>query len=568
MIKFKLISNFTERNDPSLSLLRLPPEQLEYLLAFCDMTSLLKVRRTNSRLLKLANRGLAERFQVSWRYCLQSNIPPLALTHYYPTQYFSHLTVPLLACSFALKVMKFHNLNPSMVQSFLELHPEGNISLPLGVYEVSGTLACMLDDESVILWERKGLSYESQVVSKVLLPTNLYSRKDKKLFFIPKHERSVLDVTILEMHAGFAEKLMGRTVKRYFKSPFRPTMSLIAKLDDGDVLFMTHHSGGCVRLPYVPTDRTVQSIYFLDTQYYLVLLDNGSVFCLTAEGSDTQKSSLRLTEGQDDLKKLRVSLVASWEYIFNMVLDDLRTVVQYGFLNSRKKMSLRSFQFSEQSKIKDVYTNRFASVALFCNGKMAVWGNETYGGTMPSLPENYYICSIHQSEFAFAALLQGGKVIPWGAYNNGGQMTSLPCDRSVKSIFSNNSSFVALLDDQTMHVWGNRRLGGQLPEELKGCAVQTVFSNNYAYMAMLEDGRLCYWGCKCISGQMIQIPKGRKVVAVLPSDVTFVIMLDNGDLIPIGTPGTLYSDSDDFSQTVLPMPKGKKMAVIDSDNHF
>lgn len=560
MVRLKLISNYCGRVESGMSLFQLPDEQLEHLLRYCSLKSLLNLRLTNSRVLRNTALGVANRFNVSWQYCLRSRLSPFELAHHYPFQYLNNLTVSLTLSPFASRVMNALNVELDSVQSFVQYNSDVSIPMSTRICNIGESFSGILNDGCPIVWKKGEQGYECLIYPKQEGVTSFYRENKEFLLFVPQNDQAWIGVSKLALSDDTVKLIAGRKIHKCYKS-LPPTM-LLAKLEDGNFVCLTNWLKSFPEIPRISTERTVKDIAYTYSGLLLILLDNGDISCLDINKSrkDVEKSGFKKIK--DYLKNKKVSILDYNGTLYTLVLEDLRTVIQLYYSSQEEEYMIKSFLFRERSDIKAIYSNEEAFIALFANEKIAVWGNEYLGGEMPKLPKGYSIRAIHHTAGAFLAILNDGTIIPWGDELFGGVLHEMPKDRAVKAVFSTSSSFLLVLDDNTLLCLGCLTGGGVLPEELKGVPVRATFSNNFAFLVILEDGRLCYWGSKALSGRILSLPRGRSVLEVIPTMHSFVLRLDNDSLVPIGMPNSSFSRHDDFSLLSMKMPEGRKLAVI------
>ena len=112
-------------------------------------------------------------------------------------------------------------------------------------------------------------------------------------------------------------------------------------------------------------------------------------------------------------------------------------------------------------KVKDIFTNQGAFVALRENGSLVAWGLEGSGadnGTLAALNGTDRVASVYSSYAAFAALKENGSVITWGNANHGGDSTNVSSQlgSNIIDVVASYSYFSALKSDGTTVVWGGQ----------------------------------------------------------------------------------------------------------------
>jgi hypothetical protein len=131
-------------------------------------------------------------------------------------------------------------------------------------------------------------------------------------------------------------------------------------------------------------------------------------------------------------------------------------------------------------------------------GKLHVFGDEKYGGTLPEELKDKDIHDIESTHGAFAARLKNQDVIVWGLESAGGAPPE-EVKRKLKrvvSISSTHSAFLATTFDGEGIVWGHEQYGGNPSDEIKN-----QLKNNKGHAATLgafilitSDGNFISWG--------------------------------------------------------------------------
>ena len=544
----KILADSKSVSGNSLSLLNLPNEMSEYVLAFCDTESLLQVRLTSFKLFQLAYRAMADRFKLSWKYCFLERVSPLKLISNRPSQYLSNLTVPLKQCHYALNWIRGHGLNYSMVNAYLKMYPNGEVSLPHGVYEVTrggrnlAYVALSSGGNFMVWWKNESGRFISQI----------YSLEEVKPIIWPHLSTMIKNKRLILSHSGVD---LGGSGKRPIPLSVASFFSYLRVCNPSIIMEVPF-----IKLAGDPFYHSICSVVRCESER-VFLLEDGNIWFFPYRNKKKQENDPCFLEESGISKQAKVRFVSSGRNSFSIVLNDANTIIQYGFLDPRSAKEVATIlQLRTSHDIEHIYSNDFAHVALLSNHQICTWGSECTGGVAPAFPEGYSVNSVVFTNRAFAVLLKTGRVVPWGDPEWGGQSPVFPDNYLVKELTGNTDSFVALLDDNTLVVWGKQE---EIPKVLENQSILAVVSNSCEFMALLHDGRVCYWGKNCREGSMIKIPEDRKVKFIFSNKETFVIELDNGNLIPIG----LHRGDRlvlDFSQIQLIIPDGHKKAVFDA----
>ena len=106
------------------------------------------------------------------------------------------------------------------------------------------------------------------------------------------------------------------------------------------------------------------------------------------------------------------------------------------------------------------------------------------------------VLAVQASKYAFTSLHKGGVLHSWGENFYGGKLPT-SCERSTgaKEVQSTHSAFAALYEDQTVCAWGNARCGGdagKVQQELWG--ILWIQSNSVSFFALRADLTVIAWG--------------------------------------------------------------------------
>ena len=552
MIFFRIISIRSFSDDKKMGILSLSEEMMEYLLTFCDLKSLFKVRLASTRLYSCSHQGVVQRVNLNWKFYLSTKMDPLRLIRYYPTLYFANLTMPIHISTHALSELETYGLKADYADSFLTLYPNGNRPLTGTMVNLKRTFVGVLNKREIIAWTQRGDRYEHCILSREEFFCKVYQDAAYKVYAIPMRDRTTLETSVDELNPNSLDILsrgMTKIVKVYNNDEV-----IIAKLADERLIYLTDPQT-LKPPPEIPLGCKIKNVYGILCKLFLAWLDNGEVLVWGANVLSPGRLLIPDETVSKQYNKVRSITVSN--HCFTILLDDERTIIQYGyFLNTEPNYKMISLQLRDRSDIKKIFANDEYFVALLRNGKIYPWSQDPYKNVFPAFPEGYQVRSIFKTLKAFTILLEDGSIVCFGARQYGGQTPSLPPGRTVKKVFSTIASFVAVLDDHTVLPWGNPIYGGQKPTVLVNEPVKTVFSNNYGFLAILENGRACYWKT---DGRLIRIPENRYIKDVLPNDRTLLIQLDTGDMIPIYT----NFNGQSADPPLLYMPKGKKLSTID-----
>ena len=544
MLKQKIVSTCTPPDFGTTELLCLSNEILNHIFSFCDFRSLLNVRRASYRLSRVTEYNLLTHFELDCQFWNKSNVSSVTLTTQYPTLYLTHLRVPLNTCNYANALIRSHNLNLDYVQTFLNAHPDGETPIYYGFCIVNTAIASVLDDGSIIIWEKTGSKYKSMIIPKPdstqLVYENTYS-----LYAVIKKDRTMLSVS-----SPYTQ------ICRYQCAP----SMLISKDKLGYMTGFISQLKQKIKLPYIEPKRRWKSVSAIGNMH-LGVLDNGQISCF-GRGFNMEVASFTKLVNENPQKPY---IITSGPLAFTLVMGDKRTIIQYGYPSrNRYNMELHTFKLSEHSDISAIYSNDCSHVALMKNGKVETWNDKNYSGPLPKFPKDYKVRQIYKTNKSFAAHLEDGTIITWGDSQNGG---NLPVDyqtMAFKLIIPSYCNFVAMKNDHTLVSWGDDSFN--IPKFLLNKPVDLVVSNESGFLAVSKESHeVYYWGWKS-DGKIIKTPQTVEVKFVFPIEHIFILQYDNGDLIPLGLTRNAVSSENDFKLNRLPMPKGRCLAILDHNS--
>lgn len=537
----------------------LPPELLNRVMRFCDTKSLYQLRLVHRSLHPELDRVFSNLMNVNLQYCLKNTVSPVALKTYNPTKYLANLSVPIESSEYALKCIKNHEVNLESLKFLLHRHPNGDVPMSHGFCEFRGGFANVLEDKSIIVWTQNDNSYQAQIVKNIKHATIVHHQRCENIIAVMKNGFPSLESNPCSMNPEFSAYESRRTIKKVCNNRF----SILAQFDDGTARFITKINNSLKNNPSIPKERRIKTIHATEKlNLFLLEFDNGDTLCW---GEGNLKGTWLIPNKDESINGKKVGFVSSNDYSFTIVFDDLRTVLMYGvIIQNTGYYSQSVLHVNQDSDIKAVYTNRISNVILLQNGKILVDLYYVYGDTLPPLLKDPD-CSVQQvchTEDTFSILLNDGVVAVWG--NTDLYQGRNHPEKPTKKLFSNSGSYVLLFEDNTIFCVGDAYKGGRLPSIIKDCPVQSLVPNEDGYIALLEDGRLCYWGRLAINGLIIDLPE-QSVKCIFPCTFSFVIELNDGELIPFGIPGDEETTAYQFKKQFLPLPKDKKLAVIDRD---
>ena len=345
---------------------------------------------------------------------------------------------------------------------------------------------------------------------------------------------------------------------REIRCLYNRTDEIFAKLDDNKLLVIASKNPD-EKVPQRLLEQGIQTTCILRYNTYLTILENGE---LLVWGKGCNEWDFSISEDKEVPKKVLSMTPNSFHNAVSLVLEDGCTILQSGFLTRRDQFpSKHSFKLSH--RVKRIYSTLYTHVAWLDNGTITVWG-ELYGGTVPVMPKNTTIRSIHQTRDAFALLLENGRLLVFGNPNWGGRLPVSIQNRTVIDIVSTSGSFLALLDDHTIFSWESDQYAQPLPRPIAGSRVKSIFSSQCLFMALLENGSLFCWRTTDTIGKTFKIPEDRRVKNVISIDEAFVIQLDNDKLY-------LLKESRESNYQLmvmayrLPFPEGRHLAVMDRE---
>ena len=557
----KVLSISSTKTTHSANLLNLSPEILEKILMFCDLKSLLRARLAHPCFYGIADHSSAKQLNLDLKTCVSSGLSPLQFTHFQPTQYFANMTTPLTLNKYALNWIHAYNLDVKFIQSCMHLYPDGKTPIPYGIRVSGDRLVSILKDGRVIIWKESdgGVGYEFKVLSLTQQVTMLNECIGEFLYALKVKDTPVLLVRPQSLDLESLHKLVDRKIMAFYDND----VYIVVKLDDGQIVYLRKLRKAIPKLEQLPPNRKAESVCILRTKVFASLLDNGDVLSWGMNVPTPYVSILPKDSNIPD----KVQFIVSGNWSLVAVMDDLRTIIQYGQFSeySKNTQELAVFQLREREDIVNIYPLNYGFVALLKNKKIKIWGMVT---EPPELPKDYAVKEICQTDYMMALLFEDGTVfnIPTSMYGYGGGRLELPNNRKARYLFSTNISFVALLDDHTIYPWGNVNIEHKtIPNNLKNKTVKTIFSNNSGFIALLEDHRVCYWGSKCWKGKMINIPEDRCVKFVFPCNNAFVIQLDNDHLLRVGYPEKSPPYENELNPVFLPIPQDTSLAIIDKE---
>ena len=555
-MRLKVLSIRYKVEEDQVGLHFLPIEILEHLLTFCDIDSLYKARLTSSRLFMCTSRPLAERFQLDWKICVVNKMTPVELLKHHPLKYFANARVHVSKNEFGLSWSQAHHLNPFIIPTLLRLYPDGNMSLPTNMIEISNHVFGILDNGAVIKWNKNGEFYTPVVFPCFEKVTHVYEDNGFiNVYAIRYRDRLVLIPSENPINRFARSQLLDREIRcLYNRSDI-----IFAKLDNHQILLISS-SNPDVKIPEKLLNQRVQTVCPVNQTTYLAILENGE---LVSWGKGLNQWDFSIPKHSMITQKVLSITPNFFHNVVNIVLEDRYTIMQSGFLWENDVFpSKRLLQLKD--RVKHIYSTKYTHVAWLYNGGISVWGR-LYGGEAPVVPKNTAIRSIHQTREAFAILLEDGHLLVFGNANWGGRLPFLLENRTVIDLFSTQDSFLALLDDHTIFGWGSVRAHSSIPSRLVGCRVKTIFSNQRLFLALLENGLLYCWKSIGLVEKEILIPDDRRIKNVIPIDGDFVVQLDNDALILVNIPIVNNNGELVMMQYQLPLPEGRRLAVMDRE---
>lgn len=334
----------------------------------------------------------------------------------------------------------------------------------------------------------------------------------------------------------------------------------------------------------VEEDRLTGSAYFspdADPVFGFGECPNKSYYCVvTVLDQDGKPVRGAVIDGNSNLVTDRTGKVWIAPQADKQVITASKDGVTGSALyNGRRQVTINLGIQARQVKVKQVELSRAHQAIVTEDGKLYVWGNNSYGqvgdGTTtecetPTLVkglEDAEIREVQLSNYNSAAITKGGALYMWGDNSNGQLGIGSKDNRStvakrvkglknVKTVSTNSyrSNNAAITRDGTLYMWGNNGSGElgdgtttnaytpvrpKLEEDVK---VKQVALGNQHTVALSEDGQVYTWG-RNYGGALgngtttdsktpvkIEIGDGKKVAEVYADNNCSAALTVDGDL--------------------------------------
>ncbi|WP_198390145.1 RCC1 domain-containing protein, partial [Burkholderia ubonensis] len=176
-----------------------------------------------------------------------------------------------------------------------------------------------------------------------------------------------------------------------------------------------------------------------------------------------------------------------------------------------------------------------AFTALLNEHNIIAWGDEAYGGNVPSTELTFDdIAEVSATQSAFSALRTNGRVATWGNASQGG--SAVPDLTDAKYIAGNNSAFAALRTNGSVKAWGDATNGGTVSPEVAALVdITDVFPAGTAFAALRRTGQVVAWGAAASGGQVPSlISTFTDIVDLCGNYSAFVARRKNGSVVAWG----------------------------------